>query len=1609
MATMPVVWCTDPNSVNNKPAAFALHGIQLQGNVTEKQVLALRELVNAAAEGRLILPSDGTFMLLDSGISIESSIVNNGENATKGATASNVTAPTEFVAASCDKRSNTFDFDKENVGQNVETKLSDNNRPLKNTYILMPVTTSVHVNTSLKMQQHVPASSESGQQQEFELEPKYSTFTPPPSTSEDEVLYDFLCCAKCMNDPNGSRCSNSTSKRALLSSSLSRQRKTQSQAMLQRLLKSCERPSCLSRGGEQQRQKQQMQDCPLNNDPSGHNCGKVNEPHQLCDPTYSIANKYTRRYQRKHCNMSAATIARNRHHNHRHKLPMQSVKIFHNRSHACSNGGGGGGNSVASGGGLAKSTTVSVVGCSKTAKGMPIPLVLDQPSSLKPVLQLPLYATVNKRNGKSIMTMELNSSEQTDSVELVAVNDVVHESPRLGKFRKHDSVLPKVSATGRQRKMGAVQGSLQDTVLIEMENFSPNSTKLPTPNCDIVMDTLPIVKDLISFEDVDNVDVVIDASVDAKACNDNRQPEQPKSCDRNSHIVDLLSEPNIDFDPSTLEEHASSREEPITEVIGASASPPPVRSNASSRKTSFDSTCTISSMDSGFIEMQNKLENQPSHPPLASIFAGMAHNSGVLGTLREDSRRQGSGGGGEKIARLNYKECLTQSRNRRKSYEEFKAMFANLDASPSASASATSPQLTDCSFTGADTNKIQIRRKTYQDLRKLFENDIDSEALHSVLATVTASAGPTEITTTNTLESISEQECAKAAPSPTTTPTTSTTLDATEVEETLVDLSGGDDGCRASTKPALTNEFAKATSTSTTTTTVPGTHEMDTAAHDSDDSNANAHCLALSTGECTTTLTASDTIAIATATASSIEDSQQTTDILRKNSDFLSKILDRQLMAKEKEKAHMRRKSYEEFKRLVRECESTNTNDKQITDSASSPLKRQNSKHRKSYASFLLMRRNSQSKESKKTVNGSGLGSMPDGKDSLKLQPSNQMPETTSTSSQISSNNPTSSTGSSSYRHNFKIYDKLVYGTIYDIIQRKNDIYNLTYQRYDKYMTYGTIYEILHRKTSQTSISSNSSTTTSADKAFHRKSLAAILEKDTCTPSNVDKNKRKDLENLKKAGMIYDIIQKQQLSNTAVKDVCCQKGDDAVTDQASKQAPTTAVTSANSDGNGNINANADQEKENATRCAPRATTTNATYKYGTIYDILQGEKLDANNETTAITMAMATASAAVNGVKQLKGHVKNRFVVSKIDESLKTPATTVGETSTENTRIDNKEKREEGVSATVIDSKNVLKTTKPNKIRRLSHMLTHKSAFHDAKTHSSDSNNGDLLAENVKGECPAIKSNLIPLDSEELYSRIIAKNRAKAGGGPIQKSNSLDAISISVTVSPPASPSPPRPRRSLKQHNCLRDAQKPKQLALVKKLSLDNSFTSDPHHSRLPKDNDNKLRRWSNQIPLKCHCDHAFTNGDVLCASRDLSISWEFALPPKSNCTCNEPFSHSVNSAKTQSYTGHNMHGGVINVSATELSSFTTNTAACSTSTRNTCPIHTELPCLCLPSKNTTNSSTPAVVSNASKTSIATTTTNSIATAASSAVSSKKGKSRRLSEFTRGEFLNEKP
>uniref|UniRef100_A0A182F9T9 Uncharacterized protein n=1 Tax=Anopheles albimanus TaxID=7167 RepID=A0A182F9T9_ANOAL len=74
MSAVPVVWCSDPNS-SEKKQPFALQGIQLQGNITEKHVLAMKELISAASEGRLLLPTDGAIVLLDCGLSIGSMVI----------------------------------------------------------------------------------------------------------------------------------------------------------------------------------------------------------------------------------------------------------------------------------------------------------------------------------------------------------------------------------------------------------------------------------------------------------------------------------------------------------------------------------------------------------------------------------------------------------------------------------------------------------------------------------------------------------------------------------------------------------------------------------------------------------------------------------------------------------------------------------------------------------------------------------------------------------------------------------------------------------------------------------------------------------------------------------------------------------------------------------------------------------------------------------------------------------------------------------------------------------------------------------------------------------------------------------------------------------------------------------------------------------------------------------------------------------------------------------------------------------------------------------------------------------------------------------------------
>ncbi|XP_033234154.1 uncharacterized protein Src42A isoform X2 [Drosophila pseudoobscura] len=1307
MTAMPVVWCTDPNSVNNKPTAFALHGIQLQGNVTERQVHALRELVNAAAEGRLILPSDGTFTLLDSGLSIESSIVAAGQGRGRG----------------------------RGRGLKQESAPSPSESPeppknAKNTYILMPVSKASPAPTPTvdRPGGQPEAIAAAAAQLEFLLEPKYS---PSPPASSDaameameggvgegvaggEILYEFLCCAKCMNEQRTGQSGTCNGRR------------------LQRYLRSC-------RGSDYE---------PVN-DPAG--------TWQLqLDPVCSIASRYARRQHRPHHHHHhhhhqqrhrphgtvSTGIARNRPNTNRHhKLPIHSVKIFHNRS-SCT-----------------PASAATPLGACNVGGGQevsPIPMPSPSPSPIPSPNRIRSRCSSHRASdGNEAFSLSPTAARSTslkaaEAAETAATTLLLYAV--VNKSRESSSEMPTVLAVVPEE---APQGG-------------PSA----------------VVRDLISFDDDQEQEQEQQAEGAGSSCG--------------GPNVDLLCAPN---------------EEDVLLALLVTPPPTPPKpgspvSHNSSRKTSFDSTSTISSMDSGFMEMQNKLDALAAAAAAAATAAAAA--VGTSATVAA-----------EKIARRNYKECLTQSRNRRKSYEEFKAMFVEPAAAAVAAASASEAAAT------LPLSMPQASSMAAAD---------DATAAAASNSNSNTVIPPTTTTTTTTLASISEQE------------TTSERGD----------------------KPDCANEFA-------TSDAVPGPvpgpdpgprspmapDEMDTGDGDCEgDADADADGCLTATATATTTINST------------------TTEAMRKNSDFLSQILDHQFAAKERAKAHKRRTSYEEFKRLVSEIEPLECLDTVAVIAATptvraptaaptattSPLKRQNSRQRKSFASYFLPRRHS-TKEPK-TGDKENVPAAPTG-EGKQLQTYAKLP---------------GSNCDANYRRNFKIYDKLVYGTIYDIIQRKNDIYQLTYQKYDKYMTYGTIYEILHhRKSSQDGGCTPG--------GWQRKSLSSILES-------------------KSSDVIYDIIQKRERE---------------------KQRQQRALVSGQ-----------DSATTSASACSTVQSAVSA-HKYGTIYDILQGERLEASDAGDSRRPVAAKPT---------------RFVVSQVEEQPQ-----------EQEQVARREpepaKSQETPSAAESGVEAGKPASKPKKMRRLSNILSYsRSCAAGSGQEEPDAGGATPHPDESKQKRSQAKRRigvtnlLLPLDSEELYTRIIAQQRrqhrahlqlqsdseAEARqtdlGGCLIKSSSLDAISMSVACSPPATaghtptPSPPRPRRSLKQHRCLQrgpgqeqqqqQQRQRHQLALVKKHSLDHCLPAagGGETRRQP------LRRWSNQSPLRCTC---------LALEEDL---------PSHQCTCPLPLTAIEKSRSLPVAVG----------------------GACST-----------------PPQTTTTSTT-------------TTTTTA----------AKKGKSRRLSEFTRGEFLNEK-
>lgn len=165
---MPVVWCTDPNSTNKKPTAFTLQGIQLQGNISEQHVLAVRELINAASEGRLLLPTDGAIVLLDCGIGVGSVIIQDGSQSEENKENSPV----------------VLNLPDTNNANGIEDKEEE----------------------TIKSE-CVDGSDDKEEEEIDEVDGDIET--KPTESNNSDILYEFLCCARCMNG-GVSRCSNRT-------------------------------------------------------------------------------------------------------------------------------------------------------------------------------------------------------------------------------------------------------------------------------------------------------------------------------------------------------------------------------------------------------------------------------------------------------------------------------------------------------------------------------------------------------------------------------------------------------------------------------------------------------------------------------------------------------------------------------------------------------------------------------------------------------------------------------------------------------------------------------------------------------------------------------------------------------------------------------------------------------------------------------------------------------------------------------------------------------------------------------------------------------------------------------------------------------------------------------------------------------------------------------------------------------------------------------------------------------------------------------------------------------------------------------------------------------
>lgn len=954
MATIPVVWCTDPNSSNPKPTAFALRGIQLQGeHITPQHMLALKELVNAASEGRLVLPANGSIMFLDCGLNINSEVqVAHGSPISIGAVTTS--ASVEAVHSS-----RSYEDIVEPV---VEKSTSSADVAVKD--------------------ESVPPRKDSD-----ELSPRSSCDScVPVPYSEYELLYEFLCCAKCMNERLTAEEQDKKKKRACDKSighnSYARRESQKEPAPYMHFCDKAKAAAALANNNrceERLIRKYSVEQKALNHGPPGgaqSNCresadsGDRNNPVMKKNGGNSCNNCDTRsrtategQKQLRHRKMGTPGLVPPT------TTAMMMLNYGQNRSTATDDD---------------KSTTTTN----------------DNHSGGENRVNAQAPSLHNARLGTALAVCGGRRSMNSHHHQL--------------RNKRIDRNCGRISIRRSKRRVECPRAKkvlMTDDPQQQRQPEQNQEQRLrPRRRCDVDDQKIVVASAEISKREIERL---LYARVNKLMKKKHRK--EPLQCNKSAELVvveatdeDQERESNEKPPCNNLSNESVDREF-ITPVIVVD---PPTKSNSSSRKTSFDSTCTVNSHDSGFIDILNRIDNgtvnllspQPGNDPngVISQIPDKPAGDHLLPINNFSTTRNPSDSGNNNIAVLDNGEKLPVDKNNK--------LMANLFIEDSHTTSAELKCAGDpesatlavgaTSVVGLLTlgaTKIECltqsknRRKSYEEFRSMFR---DSEAQMDTSTTNM---------TTNSNFSLKNRKLSEEH--------------IEEQEEMLAER---------------TDERSKG--------------------GEKKECSGKQYLL---------------------------------------NPDQIHQI-------------KMRRKSYEEFKLMMRDSSTMQGDEETFTRAGSSRFLRKNSNQRRKssmFAKFATTKEESEQRTSDTVIydllpklqlaKDGEIGEREVKEAGVLVKSSSNLPTKQKNSINLDSSSSINSNSSSLSRlkrklrqSNSDLYEKLItYGTIYDIIQKKN----LNYRKYDKYMTYGTIYEILHRKSS---ITSNQNTYENFNYFSGKKSLA---------------------------------------------------------------------------------------------------------------------------------------------------------------------------------------------------------------------------------------------------------------------------------------------------------------------------------------------------------------------------------------------------------------------------------------------------------------------------------------------------------------------------------------